>query len=168
MQKVVPFLWFDNQAEEAMNFYVDLFNGSPRKKAESKVSSIMRYPEGGEGPMAGMGGKVLTGVFELSGQAFMALDGGPLFKFTEAISLFVDCADQEEVDYFWDKLSAVPEAEQCGWLKDKYGVSWQIVPNDFMAMMNDPDAEKVGRVSQAMMPMKKLDIQKLKEAAEGK
>jgi predicted 3-demethylubiquinone-9 3-methyltransferase (glyoxalase superfamily) len=168
MQKITTFLWFDKQAEEAMNFYVDVFNGAPNKKAESKVGDIMRYPEGGEGPMAGMDGKVLTGAFELAGQKFMALDGGPIFTFTEAVSLFVDVADQQELDYFWDALSAVPESEQCGWLKDKYGLSWQIIPSDFAEIMSNPDPEKAGRAQQAMLQMKKLDIQKLKDAAEGK
>ena len=168
MQKITTFLWFDKQAEDAMNFYVSVFNGSPTDKADSKVVSIMRYPEGGTGPMAGMEGKVLTGVFELAGQRFMALDGGPLFKFTEATSLYVACADQEEIDYFWGKLSAVPESEQCGWLKDKYGLSWQIVPKGFEDMMNDPDKEKVQRVTEAMLQMKKFDIAKLEKAAEGK
>jgi predicted 3-demethylubiquinone-9 3-methyltransferase (glyoxalase superfamily) len=167
MQKITTFLWFDKQAEEAMNFYVSVFNDSPAKdKTPSKVGSIMYYPEGGEGPMKGMEGKVLAGVFELAGQRFMALDGGPIFKFNESVSLYVDVADQEELDYFWGKLSAVPESEQCGWLKDKYGLSWQIIPKDFVQFMNDPDKEKVARVMQAMLQMKKLDIQKLKDAAD--
>ncbi len=169
MQKITTYLWFDKQAEEAMKFYVSLFNNAPHKKADSKIVSIMRYPEGAtEGPMAGMAGQVLNGIFELAGQTFMALDGGPIFKFTEATSLYVDCADQEEVDYFWNALSAVPEAEQCGWLKDKYGLSWQIIPSDFVKFMNEPDKEKVKRVTDAMLQMKKFDIAKLKAAADGK
>jgi predicted 3-demethylubiquinone-9 3-methyltransferase (glyoxalase superfamily) len=128
MQKITPFLWFDKQAEEAMNFYVEVFNGAPGKATESKVVSVARYPEGGEGPMAGMGGKVLNGNFELAGQSFMALDGGPIFKFNESISFYVECKDQEEVDYFWGKLSSVPESEQCGWCKDKFGLSCKIIP----------------------------------------
>lgn len=169
MQKIVTFLWFDKQAEEAMNFYVDVFNNAPNKKTESKVNDIMRYPDGiTEGPMAGMDGKVLSGSFELAGQRFMALDGGPAFAFTEAISLYVSCKGQEEVDYFWEKLSAVPESEQCGWLKDKYGLSWQIIPSEFEDMMANPDPEKMGRVMPVMLQMKKLDIKKLQDAAEGK
>lgn len=170
MQKIVTYLWFDKQAEEAMNFYVDLFNGAPNKGVESKITGIMRYPEGAsEGPMAEMGGKVLNGAFELAGQKFFALDGGPAFTFSEAISLYVKCDGQEEVDYFWERLSAVPQAEQCGWVKDKYGLSWQIIPKQFEEMIGDPDQEKVGRVVQAMLQMKKFDIAKLQEAAdEGK
>src|SRR5690606_19059679 len=113
------------------------------------------------GPVPGMEGKVLTEIFELAGQRFMALDGGPYFKFTEAISLYVECQDQAEVDYFWDKFSAVPESEQCGWLKDKYGLSWQIAPKVLGDLMADPDPQKVRRVTEAFLPMKKLDIQKL-------
>ena len=117
--------------------------------------------------MKGMEGKVINGEFEPAGQRFMALDGGPMFKFTEALSLFVECATQEELDYFWKKLSAVPEAEQCGWLKDKYGLSWQIVPSIIRELMSDPDPEKSGRVMQAMLQMKKLDVASLKRAYEG-
>lgn len=168
MQKITPSFWFDKECEEAVNFYVETFNGAPNKAAESKIVHLQRYPEGGEGPMAGMEGKVLTVIFELAGQKFMALDGGPLFKFNESISFYVECADQAEVDYFWEKLSAVPEAEQCGWLKDKYGVSWQIVPAMLGELMSDPDHERSGRAMQAMLQMKKLDIQALKDAADGK
>jgi predicted 3-demethylubiquinone-9 3-methyltransferase (glyoxalase superfamily) len=168
MQKIVPSLWFDKECEEAVNFYIQTFNGAPHKKADSKIIMLRRYPEGGVGPMQGMDGKVLTVIFELAGQRFMALDGGPIFTFNEAVSLYVDCADQEEVDYFWQKLSAVPESEQCGWLKDKYGLSWQIVPSEFGELMNDPDPERVARTTQAMLQMKKLDIQKLKDAADGR
>ena len=168
MQKIVPFLWFDMECEEAVNYYVDTFNGAPNKKAESKGVSLKRYPEGGEGPMKGMDGKVLTAIFELSGQRFMALDGGPIFKFNESVSFYVECADQEEVDYFWKKFSAVPESEQCGWLKDKYGLSWQIVPKILGELMNDPDPERAGRTLQAMLQMKKLDIAMLEAAAAGK
>lgn len=158
MQKITPFLWFDNNAEEAMNFYISIFKNS-------KIVSIKRYPEGAtEGPMKGMGGKVLTGVFELEGQQFMALDGGPIFKFNEAISLVVDCKTQEEVDELWSKLSAVPEAEQCGWLKDKYGLSWQIIPKVLGELISDPDPKKANRVTQAMLKMKKIDIAKLQQA----
>ncbi len=117
--------------------------------------------------MKGMEGKVINGLFELDGQRFMALDGGPLFRFTEALSLFVECVDQREVDYFWAKLSADPAAEQCGWLKDKYGLSWQIVPAILGELMSDADPEKTGRVMQAVLPMKKLDIEALKRAYAG-
>lgn len=165
MQKITSFLWFDTQAEEAMNFYVSVFSGSPAKAANSRVVSIKRYPE--EVPeefMKGMEGKVLTGIFELEGQRFMALVGGPMFKFNEAVSLYVECGSQEEVDYFWEKLSAVPEAEQCGWLKDKYGVSWQVVPAVLDKMLNDPDPDKSQRVMKALLQMKKIDIEGLRQA----
>jgi predicted 3-demethylubiquinone-9 3-methyltransferase (glyoxalase superfamily) len=161
MQKITPFLWFDKNAEEAINFYTSIFKNS-------QIVSINRYPEGyTEGPMAGMGGKVLTGVFELEGQKFMALDGGPIFKFTEATSFYVECENQEEVDYYWEKLSAVPESEQCGWLKDKFGVSWQIIPRQLGELMSDPDEEKASRVMQAMLKMKKINIDELQEAYDG-
>lgn len=161
IQKITPCLWFDNNCEDAMKYYTVLF-------PNSKISTIKRYPEGvTEGPMAGMGGKVLTGIFELNGQRFMALDGGPMFKFNESISFVVDCETQEEIDHYWEKLSAVPESEQCGWCKDKFGVSWQIVPTVLGEMMTDEDPEKVARVTQAFMSMKKFDVAKLKEAYEG-
>src|SRR5688572_29295615 len=119
MQKITTYLWFEKDAEEAMNFYVDVFNGAPNRQMDSKVVAIGRFPDGPlEGPMAGLEGKVANGVFELDGQQFMVFDGGPTFKFNEAVSLYVDCESQEEVDYFWSKLSAVSEAEACGWLKD--------------------------------------------------
>ncbi|HSX07120.1 MAG TPA: VOC family protein [Candidatus Saccharimonadia bacterium] len=159
MQKITPSLWFDNNCEEAINYYTSVFKNS-------KIISIKHYPEGiAEGPMAGMGGKVLTGIFELNGQRFMALDGGPIFKFNESVSFQVECEDQEEVDYFWDKLSAVPESEQCGWVKDKFGLSWQIIPKQMGDLLNDPDAEKAGRVLQAMLQMKKIVIADLEAAA---
>jgi predicted 3-demethylubiquinone-9 3-methyltransferase (glyoxalase superfamily) len=161
MQKITPCLWFDKEAEEAMNFYVSIFNNS-------RVVSIKRYPENAtEEHMKGMGGKVLTGIFELAGQRFMCLDGGPIFKFNEAISLVVDCETQAELDDIWNKLSAVPESEQCGWLKDKFGLSWQIVPRALPELLNDPDKEKADRALQAMLKMKKLDIDALRQAAEG-
>ncbi len=167
-QKITPFLWFDGQAEEAMRFYVSVFAGSPGKTGDSQILRVSRYPQGPlEGPMKGMEGKVINGLFELDGQRFMALDGGPLFRFTEALSLFVECVDQREVDYFWAKLSADPAAEQCGWLKDKYGLSWQIVPAILGELMSDADPEKTGRVMQAVLPMKKLDIEALKRAYAG-
>jgi predicted 3-demethylubiquinone-9 3-methyltransferase (glyoxalase superfamily) len=161
MQKITPFFWFDKNAEEAMNFYVSVFKNA-------KIIDIKRYPDGvTEGPMAGMGGKVLTGIFELEGQRFMCLDGGPIFKFNEATSFYVDCETQEEVDYYWEKLSAVPESEQCGWLKDKFGMSWQIIPKRLGELMNDPDPEKSGRVMQAMLKMHKIDIAGLEKAYKG-
>jgi len=168
MQKITPFLWFDHQAEEAMNFYVDTFNGAPHKKQASKIVSITRYEKGMDAPGAdALEGKVITGIFELAGQHFMALDGGPLFKFNEATSFYVECEDQKEVDYFWNKLSAVPEAEQCGWLKDKYGLSWQIIPTALGKLLSDPDPEKSQRVMKAMLQMSKIDIAGLKQAYEG-
>jgi predicted 3-demethylubiquinone-9 3-methyltransferase (glyoxalase superfamily) len=168
MQKITPFLWFDNKAEEAMNFYVSLFSGSPAKKAESKIVNIKRYPKGPVGPMKDMEGKVLTGIFELEGQRYMALDGGPLFKFTEAISLLVEVDTQQELDYYWDNLSAVPTAEQCGWLKDKYGLSWQIVPKGLEKWMSDKDAERSNRAMQAVLKMKKIIIADIEKAYDGK
>ncbi|MBV9349416.1 MAG: VOC family protein [Patescibacteria group bacterium] len=161
MQKITPCLWFDTNAEEAMNFYTSIFR-------DSKILLIKRYPEGAtEGPMAGMGGKVLTGIFELQGQRFMALDGGPIFKFSEAISFQIECEDQEEVDYFWSKLSAVSEAEQCGWVKDKFGLSWQIIPRQLGEMLSDADPEKANRTLEAMLKMKKIDIAALQAAYKG-
>jgi predicted 3-demethylubiquinone-9 3-methyltransferase (glyoxalase superfamily) len=168
MQKVTPFLWYDHQAEEAMNFYVSVFNGSPVKQTESKVVSISRYPEEGlEDFMKGLQGKVANGAFELAGQQLVAFDGGPDFKFNEAISLLIDCESQEEVDYYWGKLSAVPESEMCGWVKDKYGLSWQIIPKALSEMLSDPDPAKAGRAMQAMLQMKKIDIAELRRAFNG-
>jgi predicted 3-demethylubiquinone-9 3-methyltransferase (glyoxalase superfamily) len=155
MQKVTPFLWFDNQAEEAMNFYVSLFKNS-------KVLSVSRYGEGGPGP----GGTVMTATFQLDGQEFMALNGGPYFKFTEAISLFVNCETQEEVDELWEKLSDGGEISQCGWLKDKYGLSWQIVPTALGQMLGDKDPQKSQNVMRAMLQMTKIDIAALRRAYE--
>jgi predicted 3-demethylubiquinone-9 3-methyltransferase (glyoxalase superfamily) len=167
-QKITPCLWFDKNCEEAMNYYVDVFNNSPNKKAESKIVSIKRYPEEvKEEHMRGMEGKVLTGIFELEGQRYLALDGGPIFKFNEAISLMVECADQNEVDYFWGKLSASPENEQCGWLKDKFGLSWQIVPKAMGEMLSDKDEEKANRVLVSMLKMKKIVIADLEKAYKG-
>lgn len=151
MQKITPFLWFDNNAEEAINFYISIFKNS-------KVLSISRYAEG---PMKE---KVLTAVFQLEGQQFMAIDGGPRFTFTEAISLFVNCETQEEVDALWDKLSAGGEIQMCGWLKDKYGLSWQIIPSVLGKLLNDPDPVKSKRVMDAMLQMKKIDVNALKQA----
>jgi len=156
-QKITPFLWFDNQAEEAVNFYVSIFKNS-------KVTNISRYGEAGPGPK----GTVMTASFELEGQEFMALNGGPEYKFTEAISFFVNCETQEEVDKLWEKLSEGGEKGPCGWLKDKYGVSWQIVPTVLGEMLSDPDPEKSKRVMQAMLQMKKIDINALRQAYEQK
>jgi predicted 3-demethylubiquinone-9 3-methyltransferase (glyoxalase superfamily) len=169
MQKITPFMWFADKAEEAMNMYVSIFAGSPVPKGESKVVSIKRYPDGPlEGPMKGMEGKVLTGVFILDGQTFMALDGGPIFQPSPAVSFFIECGEQEEVDYFWEKLSegGNPQAQQCGWLQDKYGFSWQVIPAILPQLLSDPDKAKADRAMNAMMQMKKIDIAKLKEAYE--
>ena len=164
MQKITPFLWFDTQAEEAMNFYVDVFNGSPYKRGDSKIISIARYEKGIEVPGAAeMAGKVITAVFELDGQRFMCLDGGPIFKFTESVSFYVECEDQKEVDYFWEKLSAIPESEQCGWIKDKFGLSWQIIPKQLGELAGDKDPVKAKRVVNAMLKMKKIDIEGLRK-----
>lgn len=163
--KIVPSLWFDTNAEEAIGFYVSLFSGSPHKSGESRIVSIARYEKGMQVPGADeMEGKVLTAIFELNGQRFMALDGGPIFKFTEAVSFYVECEDQEEVDYFWERLSAVPEAEQCGWLKDAYGLSWQIVPKQMGELLGSPDKNKALAAMNAMLQMKKLVIADLQKA----
>ena len=153
MQKITPFLWFDNQAEEAMNFYTSIFENS-------KIGTISRYGEGGPGPA----GTVMTATFELEGQEFIALNGGPEFKFTEAISFFVNCQTQAEVDYLWEKLCEGGEPGPCGWLKDKYGLSWQIIPTALTDMLSDPDSEKSERVMKAMLQMSKIDIEGLRKA----
>jgi len=161
MQKITPSLWFDSNAEEAMNYYTSVFK-------DSRIVTIKRYPEGvAEGPMAGMGGKVLYGEFELNGQKVVCLDGGPIFKFNESVSFIVDCADQDEVDYFWEKLSAVPESEQCGWCKDKFGLSWQVIPRRMGELLMDADQEKSGRAMQAMLQMKKIVVADLEKAFNG-
>lgn len=161
MKKIVPSLWFDNNAEEAMNYYVNVF-------PNSKINRIDYYPdESLDEHFKGMSGKVINGEFELNGQTFQCLDGGPIFAFNEAVSFTVECDDQKEVDYFWDKLSHVPEAEQCGWCKDKYGVSWQIVPKQLGELMQGDDAEGVKRVTQAMMKMHKLNVTELERAYAG-
>jgi predicted 3-demethylubiquinone-9 3-methyltransferase (glyoxalase superfamily) len=157
MQKITPFLWFDDNAEEAMNFYVSVFKNS-------KIGRVTRYGETGPGPK----GKVMTGTFELRGQEFMALNGGPQFKFTEAISFFVNCETQEEVDELWEKLSKGGEKGRCGWLKDKFGLSWQIVPTALGKMLSDADPAKSQRVMKAMLQMDKIDIARLKQAYDGK
>lgn len=163
MSKITPFLWFEHNAEEAMNYYVSVFKNS-------KIVRIDRYPsEGLEGPMKGFEGQVLNGVMELDGQVFWTIDGGPgVWEFSGATSFIVDCADQDEVDYYWEKLSSVPEAEQCGWCKDKFGMTWQVIPKQLGDLMTDPDKEKVQRVTHAMLQMKKMVIADLEKAAEGK
>jgi predicted 3-demethylubiquinone-9 3-methyltransferase (glyoxalase superfamily) len=153
MQKITPFLWFDGEAEEAANFYVSIFKNS-------KIGSVSRYGEGGPGPK----GTVMGVTFQLEGQEFFALNGGPQFTFTPAISLFVKCQTQQEVDELWDRLSAGGEKQRCGWLKDKYGVSWQIIPSVLGEMLADKDGEKSKRVMQAMLQMGKIDIGGLKQA----
>jgi predicted 3-demethylubiquinone-9 3-methyltransferase (glyoxalase superfamily) len=154
MHKITPFLWFDDKAEEAMNFYVSIFKNS-------KVGSVTRYGDAGPGPK----GTVMSATFQLDGQDFFALNGGPLFKFTEAISFFVNCETQEEVDELWEKLTAGGGTlQRCGWLKDKYGMSWQIIPKALGEMLGDKDPQKSQTVMQAMLQMDKIDIQRLKEA----
>ena len=155
MNKITPFLWFDDKAEEAMNFYVSIFKNS-------KVVSVSRYGKDAPYPE----GTAFIATVQLDGQEFMALNAGPQFKFTEAISLFVNCETQQEVDKLWDTLSEGGEKGRCGWLKDKYGLSWQIVPNALGELMNDKDAEKAKRVTQAMLQMDKIDINLLKQAYE--
>ena len=165
IQKIVPSLWFDKETEEAVNFYVSVFNGSPHKRGDSKILSITRYEKDMGVPGAEeMEGKVLTAIFELSGQRFMALDGGPIFKFNEAVSFYVECEDQDEVDYFWNRLSAVPEAEACGWLKDKFGLSWQIVPRNMGDLLGSPDRKKAMAATNAMLKMKKIVVADLQQA----
>ena len=156
MQRITPFLWFDDKAEEAMNFYVSIFKNS-------KVLNVTRYGDAGPGPK----GSVMTANFQLDGQDFIALNGGPLFKFTEAISFVVNCETQPEIDEFWDKLTAGGQEVQCGWLKDRYGLSWQIVPR-ILSQLLKKDAATSNRVMSALMQMKKLDIARLQEAHDGK
>jgi predicted 3-demethylubiquinone-9 3-methyltransferase (glyoxalase superfamily) len=164
-QKIVPCLWFDTQTEAAINFYVSVFNGSPHRGRESKIISITRYEKGMEVPGANqMEGKVLTAIFELNGQRYMALDGGPVFKFNEAVSFYVECEDQDEVDHFWKSLSAVPEAEQCGWLKDKFGLSWQVIPKQMGQLLGSPNRKKALAATNAMLKMKKIVIADLQRA----
>lgn len=159
MQKITPFLWFENQAEEAANFYVSVFKNS-------KILDITRYGKAGAAASGRPEGTVMTVAFEIEGQEFTALNGGPEFTFSPAISFAVNCETQAEVDQLWEKLSAVKEAEQCGWLQDKFGVSWQIVPAGLIEMISDPDPAKAERVMQAMLEMHKLDIEVLRRAYE--
>ena len=153
MQKITPFLWFDTQAEEAAKFYTSTFKNS-------KIGSIKRYGDGGPRPK----GMVMSVAFEIEGQSFVALNGGPQFTFTPAISLFVNCETQQEVDELWDKLLEGGKPSQCGWLTDKYGLSWQIIPAALMKLMNDPDPKKANRVTQAMLQMVKIDVRSLEAA----
>ena len=159
MQKITPFLWFDTQAEEAVNYYVSIFRNS-------KIVSVARYGDDGAKVSGRPKGSVMTVAFQLDGQPFVALNGGPVFTFSPAISFVVDCRTQEEVDQLWDKLSAGGEQQQCGWLRDKYGVTWQIVPSVLGELMSDPDPAKSQRVMQAMLQMTKLDIKGVQQAAE--
>jgi predicted 3-demethylubiquinone-9 3-methyltransferase (glyoxalase superfamily) len=165
MQQIVPSLWFDQETEEAINFYVSTFNGAPHKVRDSRIIRITRYEKGMEVPGADkMEGKIITAIFELNGQRFIALDGGPIFKFNEAVSFYVECEDQDEVDYFWTRLSAVPESEQCGWLKDKFGLSWQIIPKQMGDLLGSPMRKKALAATNAMLQMKKIVIADLQRA----
>ena len=152
-QKITPFLWFDHQAEEAVGFYTSIFK-------DSKIGTVTRYGEAGPGPK----GSVMTMGFELDGQEFVALNGGPHYQFTPAISFVINCESQEEVDHYWETLSAGGQEIQCGWLRDKYGVSWQVVPTVLIDMLHDKDAARAQRVMKAMLQMKKIDIARLEEA----
>lgn len=154
MQKITPFLWFNGQAEEAMNFYVSIFKNA-------KAGTVSRYGEGGPAPA----GAAMSATFELDGQPFIALNGGPMYSFTPAVSFLINCLTQEEVDHFWYKLSEGGKTERCGWLTDKFGLSWQVVPFNLNQLLSNPDAQKAGRVMQAMMKMDKLDIATLQQAA---
>jgi predicted 3-demethylubiquinone-9 3-methyltransferase (glyoxalase superfamily) len=157
MQKINPFLWFNDKAEDAANFYVSIFKNS-------KIVNVARYGEAGPGPK----GTAMTVTFDLAGQRFIALNGGPQFKFSEAISFFINCETQQEVDDLWEKLSAGGEKSQCGWVKDKYGLSWQVIPTILGEMLHDPDPRKSQRVMQAMLQMNKIDIARLKQAYDQK
>lgn len=160
MQKITPHLWYDDQAEEAANLYVSIFK-------KSKILDVMRYPGATEEVSGKPKGSVMTVTFELEGQKFIALNGGPQFKFNESISFMVLCENQEEVNYFWEKLTAGGEEGPCGWLKDKYALSWQIVPKQLDELLKDKDPKKVERVTAAFLKMKKLDIETIRRAYEG-
>ena len=162
MQPITPCLWFDSEAEEAANFYVSIFKNS-------RITEISRFGEAGKEHHGKPVGSVMVAAFEINGQPFTALNGGPMFKISEAVSFQIMCDSQEEVDYYWEKLGAGgdPKAQQCGWLKDKFGVSWQVIPAEFLKMVSGPDAEKTQRAMNAMFQMKKLDLPALKKAYEG-
>jgi predicted 3-demethylubiquinone-9 3-methyltransferase (glyoxalase superfamily) len=160
MQKITPFLWFDDQAEEAVRFYTSIFDNS-------KIGTITHYGAGGANVSGRPAGSVMTVDFQMAGQEFIALNGGPHFKFTEAVSFAVKCETQEEVDYYWEKLSAGGEESQCGWLKDKYGLSWQIVPTVVSRFFSDKDPKRSERIMRAILQMKKIDIAALQRAYEG-
>jgi len=155
-QQITPFLWFDDNADEAVNFYLSIFK-------DSRLLDATRYGEAGPGPK----GTIMTATFELNGQQFIALNGGPRYKFTEAVSFVVKCETQEEIDYYWDKLLDGGEPQRCGWLKDRFGLSWQIVPAQLSELFGGNDPQRAGRVMQAMMQMVKFDIAKLKQAYDG-
>ncbi len=157
MPKITPFLWFDGNAEEAVNFYTSLFKNS-------KILSVSRYGDTGPGPK----GSVMVMRFELDGQQFLALNGGPLYKFSPAVSFLIDCQTQEEIDRFWEKLSDGGKTSQCGWLDDKFGLSWQIVPTILGELLSDKDPKKSARVMKAMLGMTKIEIKGLKDAYDGK
>lgn len=161
MQKITPNLWFDKEAEEAANFYTSIFKNS-------KITSVTRYGKSGAEVSGMPEGAVMSISFELDGQSFVGINGGPMFKFTEAISLMIECEDQAEIDYFWEKLTADGGAEsQCGWLKDKFGLSWQVTPKGFDEMINKGEPEKTERAMKAMFGMKKIDIAEIKKAYSG-
>jgi predicted 3-demethylubiquinone-9 3-methyltransferase (glyoxalase superfamily) len=162
IDKITPCLWFDNQAEEAARYYAGIFKNS-------KIGKISRYGEAGKEIHGRPAGSVMTVEFELEGQKFTALNGGPVFTFNEAISFQISCETQQEIDYYWDRLTKGGDerAQQCGWLKDKFGVSWQVVPAMLAELFTDPDREKTDRVMEALLPMKKLDIEELKRASQG-
>jgi predicted 3-demethylubiquinone-9 3-methyltransferase (glyoxalase superfamily) len=162
IDKIVPCLWFDSQAEEAARFYTGIFKNS-------KIGKISRYGEAGKEVHGRPAGSVMTVEFELEGQKFTALNGGPVFSFTEAVSFQIFCDTQQEIDYYWDRLTQGGDerSQQCGWLKDKFGLSWQVVPSMLAELMSSSDREKAGRVMEALLPMKKLDIETLKRASEG-
>jgi len=161
MQMITPTLWFDNEAEEAARFYTSVFSANG---GNSKILEVTPYPEAAEEVSGKPKGSVMTVLFELQGQRFIALNGGPEFKFTEAISFMVPCEDQEEIDYFWEKLTAGGEEGPCGWLKDRYGLSWQVVPKQLEEMLRDKDSRKVERVTAAFLKIKKFDLEELRRA----
>ena len=169
MQKIVPCLWFNDQASEAAKMYIDIFNGAPGSRKKSQIGHASTYDEASAEVSGQKEGSTMTVPFTLDGQEFLGLNGGPMFKFTEAVSFTIDCKDQKEVDYFWDKLIAGGgKPSQCGWLKDKFGLSWQVVPEALVKLMGDPDEEKAGRVMKAMLEMTKIDVAGLEAAYNGK